>query len=218
MRVAICLLTCERFDYTRRTVESLAAHNDLSQFVLLHGDDASEDRRNIEIAELHGFARVETGARRLGVMEMQRRLADEAMCRGCDWTIILQNDWESARAIPLDLLAWLHETENVYCIRLYGALKERGGRPAGDLHKGKGGRKAGWAPLEGAPEPIEVGDIHWGSPPCATRTGVLAMLLHGCARERDARDRSGRINALTVRVTDNVFWHFGSERTPEFKR
>jgi hypothetical protein len=218
MRVAICLLTCERFDYTKRTVESLAAHNDLSRFVLLHGDDASEDKRNVELAAAHGFERIDTPTQRQGVMEMQRRLTDAAMMLGCDWTILLQNDWESARAIPLDLLAFVAVRQDVHCLRLYGAWKERCARPAGNEHKGKGGKQAGWLLLEGAPEPAEIGDIHWGSPPAASHTGLLAMLLDGCARERDVRLKSGRVQSLTVRVVENVFWHFGSERTPAFKR
>lgn len=218
MRVAICLLTCERYDYTKRTVESLALHNELRAFTLLHGDDASRDNRNREIAEFHGFELVKSPVSRQGVMAMQSRLAAAAADRRCDWTVILQNDWECVRSFPYGLLMTLDRMPDVHCLRLYGRWKERGARPTGDAHKGKGGKPAGWRPLECAPEAAEIGDIHWGSPPCATRTPVLRWLLAGAERERDVRAKSGEISTLTARVVDNVFWHIGADRTPEFKR
>lgn len=217
MKVALCLLTCERFEYTRRTVESLAAHNDLSRFVLLHGDDASQDGRNAAIASRHGFARIETGQQRLGVMQMERQLASEAAALGCDWTIILQNDWQSIRGIPLPLIGFCDGRRDIYCLRLYGRFKNEADRPAGDRHKGKDGRPANWRPLDGAPESTEIGDIHWGSPPAATRTDILVWLLKDAARDRDARERSGLIDTLTARPTNRVMVHFGTERTPAFK-
>ena len=218
MKVAICLLTCERFHYTKRAVESLVRFNDLGQFVLLHADDASEDHRNRSFAAMHGFERVDTPDIRQGCTATQRALFAAAAQRGCDWIVNVQNDWESERAIPLDLLHFVDARRDIHCLRLFGAFKMRPNVPVGDRHKGKSGKPADWRPLDGAPEPAEIGDIHWVYPPAATRTEVLTWLMAGVARERDLRVKSGELSTLTARVTENVMWHIGTDRTPEFRR
>ena len=214
--VALALLTCERHDYTARTLETLAAHNDLAAFTLLHGDDASADPRIVPLAQRYGFETVARPGERQGVMAMERALAKAAQARGCRWTWLLQNDWESVRPFPWPLFEFVAAEPLVYCLRLYGHQKDRGARVAGSAHQGKDGADAGWRRLSGAPEPVEVGSIHWGSPPAVTRTDLLRWLLKDAAKDRDARLKSGRLDYMTARVVENVVYHIGEEKTPGF--
>lgn len=221
MRVALGLITCERFDYTRRTLETFAAYSDLASFVLLHGDDASSDDRVGPLARSFGFQTLRN-VDRSGVMATQRLVAHEAQAQGCDWTVILQNDWESVRPFPWTLFGVVANDPAVYCMRLYGVQKDRGERKAGQRHKGKGGADAGWRPYNGPEydwpiEPAEIGSIHWSSPPAATRTDLLVWLLDGAERDRDCRIKSGSLDLMTVRPIENVVYHIGEERTPDFK-
>jgi GT2 family glycosyltransferase len=58
VKIAVALLTCDRVEYTAKTLETFAQHNDLDRFVLLHADDGSEDTRNEDLAQSYGFTTV----------------------------------------------------------------------------------------------------------------------------------------------------------------
>lgn len=214
MRIAITFLTCDRVDYTKRTLETLAEHNDLSGFVLLHGDDASTDDTGGDLARALGFQTVVRNRRaRVGVARMTADLFEQAMAHGAELVLNLQNDWECWRPIPLTDIGEIFEDQRVYCLRLYGAMKSRTGR-CGLHHGGREPRMVvDWAPYRPG---YEVGDIHWGHPPAVTRIDHAVRLTHRATSESESRKRSGRITDLTVRVIDNVFSHIGRERTAGF--
>lgn len=214
MRIALTFLTCDRVDYTRRTLYTLAEHNNLSHFVLLHGDDASTDDAGGALARAHGFQTVaQTRGKRRGVAAMTAALFAAAEAAGADAVLNLQNDWESARAIPVGEIEVFLADPEVYCVRLYGAMKSLTGR-CGIHHGGREPRKVvEWRPY--APG-WEVGDIHWGHPPAVTRIRQAIGLTKNAPTERISRVRSGKITALTVRPVENVFLHIGRERTPGF--
>lgn len=214
MRIAITLLTCDRVGYTVRTLETLAAHNDLSRFVLLHGDDASTDDAGGKLARSMGFQTAVQSRKRVGVCKMTERLFHAAQASGADVVLNLQNDWECLRPIPVETIAELLVDENVYCARLYGAMKSPTGR-CGIHHGGRDPRRV----VEWVPAPVpgwEIGDIHWGHPPAVTRIADAIKLTQNVLRESQSRKRSGRITRLTVRPVANVFSHIGRERTPGF--
>lgn len=215
VRIAICLLTCDRTEYTQRTLQTLAAQNELGRFILLHGDDASQDQAGPDLARAMGFETVvQSRKRRRGVAAMTADLIAAAQRVGAKFVLNLQNDWESKRPVPLSDAAAIFADPQVYCLRMYGAFKSAHGR-AGIHHGGREPLKVvRWAPHVMAG--YEVGDIHWGHPPAITRIGHAVKLTAGARCERETRQRSGRITDLTVRVIDNVFSHIGRERTPDF--
>lgn len=226
MRIALTFLTCDRVDYTRRTLETLAAHNDLSRFVLLHGDDASVDDAGGELARRLGFETVvQTKALRQrgrrGVAAMTEELFEHASRRGCELVLNLQNDWECVRPIPPEVWQFFVHP-SIYCVRLYGAMKSTTGR-CGIHHGGREPRKVvEWRPFEpngGRPKHAtgwEIGDIHWGHPPAVTRIRQAVSLTRDAVSEKISRVRSGKIYLQTVRPVENVFLHIGRERTPGF--
>jgi hypothetical protein len=215
MRVAITFLTCDRVEYSRRTLETLAAHNDLSKFVLLHGDDWSRDDSGGEYARALGFRTVAQSRNgRYGVARMTEVLFEKALREGCDVVLNLQNDWECMRPIPVATIEEALADERVYCVRLYGAMKSPTGR-CGIHHGGREPRRVvEWS--QSAIPGWEIGDIHWGHPPAVTRIDDAIALTKSARTESVSRKRSGKITRLTVRPVANVFNHIGRERTPGF--
>lgn len=217
MRIAITFLTCDRFDYTQITLRSLVQHNDLSKFILLHGDDASTDQRGNELAKDCGFTpRVMNTGRRRGVARMTADLFNAAQKAGATHILNLQNDWCTVRPLPMEDIDRIFADPKVYCMRLYGAMKSATGR-CGIHHGGRDPRKVvDWRPylLPG----YQIGDIHWGHPPAITITKFGLALTQGADREGESCRRSGRImDYFTVRPVENIVNHIGRERTPEFK-
>lgn len=221
MKIAITLLTCGRTDYTRRTLSTLCRYNPnlADDFVLLHGDDhapladATESRK---LAKMAGFETVLSPSLQYGVARMTELLFQEAQKRGCDAVLNLQNDWESLRPIPFSEVAKILSSEEIYNVRMYGALKSHHGK-CGIHHGGRAPRQVvEWAP-HSTVGGYEVGDIHWGHPPAVTRMADAVALTRGAGSESVSRIRSGEITRLTARVVSNVFNHIGQNRTPRFR-
>lgn len=214
--IAVGLITCERSELTERTAESFRRYNpDLSRFSLLHVDDASTDERNMEIARAHGFVTVHRNRERQGIMATRKALLEAVEA---DWLIMLGNDWESVRAFPWPLFESISSRRDIWALRLYGRFKERNAkRPAGTAHKGRCNKRIRWRSLEGAPEPAEIGLAHVGGSPVVVRAGTLRQVYRNVLTDPGASIASGPVVERTVRVVENVMFHIGFRRTPEFK-
>lgn len=214
MRVAVCLLTCDRHDYTKVTLESFSRHNELGRFTLLHGDDASSDERISPLARSFGFRTMVRNIIRRGVVATTRDLIAMARARGADWVLLLQNDFETVKPFPWELFHRVAADPGVWCLRLYGEHKNRdGSRPAGTRHKGRGGAPIDWQSYgDGA----QVAVAHFSALPSVCKSKLAFDLLTLATTMRGAMVASGGIDLNTVRVTENVVWHIGDERTPDF--
>lgn len=203
--IACCLLTCDRLEYTARTLESFAAHNDPRAFALFHGDDASSDPTVPDLVRRYGFHTITKSAERQGWLIMRRRLFTAAAERGADWILYLENDVEWARPFPWTLFELVRESGQCYCLRLQGPFKDRERRdPCLIFHKGDRRKPVKWKPIKRAPEPAQIGRIHWSAQPSVTRTSDL--LAH--------HFRNGvESSSLTARVLENVTYHIGVRRT-----
>ncbi len=200
--IAVALQTCNRYDYTARTLETFAAHNDLSRFVLLHGDDASDDERVRLLPADYGFRTVVQTATRSGWL-MTRRALIEVAATEAPWILLLENDIETVRPFPWDLFAFVQRWPAIYCLRLYGQFKGHKTEPCLSTHKRRRHTPVNWRPFKHAPVKSQVGDIHWSAQPCVTRSADLL-----------AHHRSGiEPHGLTVRVKQNITVHIGVERT-----
>lgn len=229
-RLAVCLITCDRVDYTRETVTTFAdmnRGNEWDRFDLLHFDDASTDTRTVQVANAAGFLQSWVNPRRLGVTATIRRAAQTAQSLGHTHVLILENDWTSARPFPWELYEYFLAVPVAYTLRLTGQYKEwdaetnKGRRPFGVNHAGRGEKPVSWCPLMDAPEPAEMGAIHFGNPPAVTRIETLLWLLNGPTSEKEVRFKCGSLevgNDYTIRPAFNVFYHIGAHRTPNFKR
>lgn len=219
--IAVVLLSCDRLEYTRRTIATFRHHNaggiDCGTFKLWHCDDASTDPKVRSSAAAAGFAPLVHTEERVGVTEMVRRAARKLEHAGAEWMLLLENDWESARPVPVSAWREAVQTHGVWSMRLYGAFKERDcARPCGTRHRGRSGADPKWRICRGEAEPYEVGHIHWGNPPSIARVDLVAWLHKKARREKDAIVKSGEIPDPVARVRENVVYHIGFDRTAGF--
>lgn len=219
MKIALTFLTCGRVDYSRKTIETLLAHNPnlRNDFILLHADDVSppaEAKANRTLAQEAGFHTVYTPKKQVGVAGMTEMLFHHAEKAGARLVLNLQNDWECMRSIPLGDVYRIFDDPRVYCLRLYGAMKSPTGR-CGIHHGGRTPLQVvEWQPYG---DGYEAAEIHWGHPPAVTRIEHAVGLTKDAPNEKVSRLRSGKLTELTVRVVSNVFNHIGRERTPRFR-
>jgi hypothetical protein len=205
--IALALLTCDRYDYTVRTVDSFLQHNPfLDRFILLHGDDCSTDERLVPYVQAAGFATVMQTTRRRGWLTA-RTLLITAAAKRADWILFLENDCESLRPFPWMLFDCVAENGKVDCLRLYGDNKSE---PPTDenrclAHNKITGKPVKWKKVKHAPEPAEMAHVHWSAQPSVTRAYQLRRLHY------DGTDLRG----ATVRVLENVTSHIGVVRTRE---
>ncbi len=202
--IALCLQTCNRADFTARTLETFAAHNDLTAFQLLHADDASEGPENLQLATRYGFRTVVRTEARAGMRAVRTKLV-AAATKVSDWILLLENDIETLRPFPWPLFWFVTAMPQVYTLRLYGRFKDVARQQKClETNKRLGHAPVEWRPLKGAPEPSQIGAIHWSAQPAVTRARDL-LRLHRTGIEP---------HGLTVRVKANAMAHFGFERTP----
>lgn len=220
MKLALLLVTSNRSDLTKRTLESFRQMNGESlPCTLFHADDVSATAENFELAKAFGCQTILRSTQRLGAHGTRaaalRRIAE----MDCPTHVfILENDWRSARPVPWDQVQFFADHSKAYCFRLYGAQKQEDGtRPAGAHHAGRDNADPGWQDLTGVMSGCEIGDIHWGAPPHVARMGTLLKLHTDTRNDRQVMKKSGRVKEKVIRVKDNVFWHIGDERTPGFK-
>lgn len=203
-KIAVCLLTCNRASYTRRTLESFSRFNGGDdRFILLHADDASESNVNGKLAYAHGFETIVQNTERRGWMVTRTALFEKA-AKQANWILFLENDIDTHRAFPWPLFAYMRSNPLIYCLRLYGRFKDHARtQPCLDTHKRRGHTPVDWKPWRDAPEASQVGAIHWSAQPAVTRAQELVN------HHRTGYEPTG----LTVRVKKNVMSHFGYERT-----
>ena len=210
MKPALALLTCDRLGYTRRTLETLAEQNDLSRFALLHGDDGSTEREVFPLVRSYGFKTVHASTYKQGWRVARLGLFGVAEKRKIPWVLYLENDQDWVRPFPWALFDLVQRDKRIYCLRLQGEFKDRERLDAHMVHHKDTDRTTPvkWKPIKKAPEPAQVGVIHWSAQPSITRTFEL-MRLHRFGYQSDG---------LTARVLENCTFHIGAERTPRLEK
>jgi len=203
-QIAVCLITCGRESYTEKTVRTFDEFNGGDdRFILLHGDDASESDENLDLAQQYGFTTVMHAKERRGWLTTRIETFKKAAALA-DWCLLLENDIETVRSFPWPLFDSMRKDKEIYCLRLYGRFKDLARtQKCLETHKRREHMSVQWRPWRNAPEPSQVGRIHWSAQPAVTRMDEL--LLH--------HKKGIEPGYLTVRVKKNVMAHFGYERT-----
>src|SRR5690349_12362359 len=202
MKLAVCLLTADRADYTAETVASYIECAHRPEFILLHADDGSESVDNFDIAEDAGFETIYSSSARCGPLMACLHMWNYAIQAGATHILHLENDWEFCRGLIL--------RDDVECVRLYGAMKsKRGNRQATGIHRMGTKKLIKWHDCEPG---WQRGFAHWGGPPSITAAHAMAVAI---TEAQTFKDISLRLNALdTLRPVDNIVWHIGEHRTP----
>lgn len=209
MKLAVCLLTADRPEYTADTVLSYLNYANEADHILLHADDGSERRDNIQIAAAGAFDTVYATENRRGPLAALRCMWGKAASLGATHILHLENDIDLVSPFP---------RFDVECVRLYGELKARTG-PRQTTGPHRMGTKD---VIDWREEFRDVksntwfrGRAHWGGMPSITRT---ELLLRGIVNAETFKDISMTLNALdTLRPKKNLAWHMGDTRTPHAK-
>ncbi len=214
MKIAVALLTCDRYDYTVKTVESLLEHHPPGTLDLYHGDDASTDTRGIEYVQSKGFQTVMRNETRMGCAPSTDQLI-HAVAEHVEpgtHVLYLQNDWETLRRLPTELVRSLLDDPTISFVQLSHQ------RP-----RSRYATRMGWAFADGTP--WEYGDTSqevvysalmrgMGYPPSIATIETWLPAVEGCQNERNFRYRTQYRERRTCRLTDMVFSHIGAIKTP----
>lgn len=213
MKIAVALLTCDRYDYTERVVSALAHHNELSGVPRFYADDHSRDNRIHEVVRDYGYEPVflNTG-RRMGCSPTTEALCLAVRDRvGEDAVVIyLQNDFECVRTLPWDLIEDALSRDEIASVKLWD-------RKVGPNRTGPRTRllrKATWHADATYSEPVMVSRTGWGYNPQATRAGILCRLTRNVRKELGFMKQAVRLGQLVVRPDNLSFQHIGNHKTP----
>lgn len=217
MRLAICLLTADRSSYTSMTLFNLKEKGRIpSDAILLHADDGSVTTANRKLAKDAGFQTVSLSEKRIGQGAHLCRMWNMARRMGATHILHLENDWQCVS--PLDLSILMAENPAFDTVRLYGEYKEvdhSGPRAPTGKHIIGTKEVIEWndlvTPVSGGA--WQYGVASWGGPPSITKVeklceGGLFVTI---------KEKSLRLPRLhTARPVENIFWHFGTDQTPNF--
>lgn len=210
MRLAVCLLTADRPEYTAETVASYVTHADKSSHIRLHADDGSERRDNIQIAAAGDFETVYATTDRRGPVAALRCMWAHALALGATHILHLENDIEFVAPLPA--------FDTADCVRLYGERKARSGprQMTGPFRIGTRERIV-WTPdfTDMTGNDWSRGFAHWGGMPSITRADLL---VRAATPAKTLKDICYKLNSLdTIRPRVNLAWHIGDIRTPGAK-
>jgi len=214
MKIAVALLTCDRYDYTVQTVESFLSHNNPDDFLLFHGDDASTDRRVVEYVQSKGFQTVVQHTERKGCSPTTDALLHAVAEHVDPGTLVLylQNDWTCQRPLPQKQLQTLLARQDVAFVQLSSSPP-----------RSRYARNMQWAFENG--EPWEYGNTSheviysgfnrgMGYPPGIGAIETWLPAMKGVTKERRFRARTEYPDRKMCRLTRPVFVHGGSLKTP----
>jgi len=227
MKIAICLLTCDRYAYTKRTIDSLLLRNQfqLSYFDFYYGDDASENPKVRQLADDAGFKCMFVNKKREGCSQSTAKLLNAVAATGkYGYIIYVQNDFECIRPIPVHAI---HRSfllnHNVGAIRLYGdykTVKPYQADPIGTRWLGVPDKpEFKWKRLRGNiyGEELESARCHVGLPPFVIRGELIPKVFKQPKRTKDINMEWAKTNKSVGRFIDNVFNHIGFNKTPKGK-
>lgn len=224
-KLAIAILTCDRYEYTLQTVKTLFKQNShqLGQFELYYGDDASKDSRIHILMDNHGFERIASNKERMGCAQTTDMLLNTIASRRlkCDYILYLQNDIISVKPIDIDMITRLFEEHPfIGALRMYGEYKcvtPAKSLKVSDIHLGRHDRKkAEWKDIKGFPD-YEMADIHVGLQATIFRSRVIPLIMTGAQRDNDVEKKWAQTGFTVARVKENVFSHIGNKKTPDGK-
>lgn len=211
MKLAVCLLTADRPEYTVETVLTYSERAHEDSHILLHADDGSTRRDNIQIAAAGGFDTIYATHERRGPMMALRVMWAKAASLGATHILHLENDNEFVAPLP---------RFDADCVRLYGEFKCKDPNdpraPVGPHIMGTKER------IEWSEEFTDVRRnrwfralAHWGGMPSITRTDLLLRAICNAESFKDISMQLQRID--TLRPAANITFHIGNTRTPNAK-
>jgi len=232
-RIHVAVTAWRRYELTELTLRSFCAQNRLDEFAgVWYGLDGGYDPRLPELFAAHGFRAALIEDEHVGLCKSLEDLVRAVAVQlgssemQSDLLLLLQDDWECVRRLPLEAIAELladtggAAADEIGTVRLYGRYKERGKRRMVDdrNHGLPGMPRIEWANREVvAPgsdgrvgERVLVGRAYWGQPPSITRLPLLLDIVKDARHERHSMRRSAEMGFLSAWLMDPVFYHTGA--------
>ncbi len=220
MKIVVGLLTCDRLEYTKKTVQSLLSQNRQDDLLLLHADDASLDQRGIcKYVQSQGFKTILANESRIGcspttdafMSAIQNEIGDNLP------VLYLQNDFECTRPIPFDEIFSLLSQEDIGFVQLsYRRPRSRYNRNI--TWKTPDG--TGWIFGDHKTSSYVLSDrlgIGIGYHPSIAHMNTWSKAIRGVKREKHLTKKTARLNQYACRLTLPVFRHIGRNSTPDGK-
>jgi len=214
-RLVVALLTCDRLEYTRRTVESLLKHHPPGTLMLFHADDASTDPEVCRYVQSRGFDTIVANTTRMGCSRttelLMRAVAERVQPE--TMVIYLQNDFECLRPLPVLQLNELIARPDVEHVQL-SYRHPRSAYNKATIWKTEDGRL--WPFGDQTIAPVVYGGFNRGVGyhPSVARIETWVRNVSGVKRESDFISQSERQDKQACRLTTPVFEHRGKQTTP----
>ena len=224
MNIAVAIQTCDRYEYTRQTVESFIKQNALRNYRLYYGDDASTDNRIHDLMRQYRIPCIYRNRTRQGNARTRDKLlhAVAKQSESHDYILPLENDIETVRKIPIKLIDKIFENKQIGIFRLFGKYKA----PAWGCSSRCAitGKIVKWAPIDILGEELACSTIHWTYMPTILPVKLALQLIKGAKREGDSMKAMKKLPFMprTIRprggLENNFIVHIGNDRTKDYRR
>jgi len=221
IKLAVGVLTCNRFEYTLKTVKSFTDLHwtDLKEyggtFEMYYLDDASTDQKVCDLMDSWEITPIAKHKRMKGCSPSTDELLNGIHDRtDAPYTLYLQNDFECVDILPMkDIDNLFKKNPDIAAVRLFHDFKDEAHKvPVSKVNlTDQTHPSAIWTPCTPY---FEVASIHWGLNPIIMRTELIPKVYKGIKKEADTFPRQGALNMKCARTLKNYFYHIGAKKTP----
>lgn len=214
---ALAFLCCDRYDYTKQTLESFFEYNRAQNWSLYYADDASTDPRVTQLVESYGFIPLLKNKERVGCTPTTRDLVRAVAAKTAPETPILylQNDFVCCREVPMPQLRSLLTQDAIGHVQLSYR------RPRNPYFQGLKWKTENGKPWDfGDQKTSEVVFCERGTglgyhPSIAYAKTWADSVPDSLKQEKDFIRHTAKLGFRACRLTAPVFRHIGKHTTPD---
>jgi hypothetical protein len=195
----------KRYDLAETTLRTFAQHNAGGWFRLWYSLEAGYDERLPALFDKYGYTCLVRNLGQQGIARTTERLVSciSEGARPGELLLLLQDDWQCLRPVPLDVVAAVFALPDVGVLRLTWT----GGEAKFGGFKKKPTEV--WVDVDAGGESLIVGRGYWAHVPTITRMELAVHLLRRAPIERTSIERSERMMFLSAWIDRPVFHHTG---------
>jgi len=211
----VVFLGWKRCDYALRTLEAFTNWNQGCGFRLWYGTDGECDPRMPPLAEAFGFVPLLKSEAHRGIAKMVDGLVGRltAQVDPSGLCLLLEEDWECCRAIPMQTVRRLLAAPSTGWVRLVGRARQRAADGFADPYRIGPWPNERWERQTVDGEPLLIGPSRWAHLPHIVKLQALLGFVKGSRNERTSITWSAASGLKCAWLLRNAFWHIGSLRS-----